>query len=58
MGYTIALGLGGSMAALLAHGLVDNSVFVIDLAFIFMFQLAAMMRLRQLAAGRNRDRGA
>jgi len=58
MGYTIALGLSGSMAALLAHGLVDNSVFVIDLAFIFMFQLAAMMRLRQLAAGRNRDRGA
>lgn len=58
MGYAIALGLIGSMAALLAHGLVDNSVFVIDLAFIFMFQLAAMMRLRQLAAGRNRDRGA
>ena len=58
MGYTIALGLSGSMAALLAHGLVDNSVFVIDLAFIFMFQLAAMMRLRQLAAGRIRDRGA
>ena len=47
--YALALGLCGSMAALLAHGLVDNSVFVIDLAFIFMFQLAAMMRLKQLA---------
>jgi len=46
--YGLALGLGGSMAALLAHGLVDNSVFVIDLAFLFMFQLAAMMRLKQL----------
>lgn len=58
LGYTLALGLSGSMAALLAHGLVDNSVFVIDLAFIFMFQLAAMMRLRQLAAGPNHDSGA
>ena len=47
--FSMALGLCGSMAALLIHGLVDNSVFVIDLAFIFMFQLAAMMRLRQLA---------
>lgn len=47
--FAMTAGLGGSMAALLAHGLVDNSVFVIDLAFIFMFQLAAIMRLRQLA---------
>ncbi len=49
--FAMALGLSGSMAALLAHGLVDNSVFVIDLAFIFMFQLAGMMRLSQLASG-------
>ncbi len=48
--YAMALGLSGSMAALLAHGLVDNSVFVIDLAFLFMFQLAGMMRLKELAA--------
>ncbi len=46
---SMTLGLIGSMAALLAHGAVDNSVFVIDLAFIFMFQLAAVLRLRQLA---------
>jgi len=46
--FALALGLAGSMAGLLAHGLVDNSVFVIDLAFIFMFQLAAMMRLQEL----------
>ncbi len=46
----MALGLAGSMAALLAHGLIDNSVFVIDLAFIFMFQLAACARLAELAA--------
>ncbi len=48
-GFAIMLGLMGSMAALLGHGLIDNSVFVIDLAFIFMFQLAATMRLRELA---------
>ena len=47
--FAIMLGLMGSMAALLGHGLIDNSVFVIDLAFIFMFQLAATARLRELA---------
>ena len=47
--FAITLGLIGSMAALLAHGMIDNSVFVIDLAFIFMFQLAAMMRLREMS---------
>ncbi len=48
--FAMTLGLMGSMAGLLAHGLIDNSVFVIDLAFIFMFQLAAVLRLRELAA--------
>ena len=51
--FAMTLGLCGSMAALLIHGLVDNSVFVIDLAYIFMFQLAAMMRLGQLADSLN-----
>ena len=46
----MALGLMGSMAALLAHGMIDNSIFVIDLAFIFMFQLAAALRLTELSA--------
>ena len=50
MAFAMTLGLAGSMAGLLAHGLVDNSVFVIDLAFIFMFQLAAMMRLDDLSS--------
>ena len=38
---TLALTIGtmGAMAGLLAHGLVDNSVFVIDLAYIFMLLL-------------------
>ena len=47
--FAMTLGLTGSMAALLSHGLIDNSVFVIDLAFIFMFQLAALVRLVELA---------
>ena len=47
--FALTLGLMGSMAALLAHGLIDNSVFVIDLAFIFAFQLAAIMRLSDLS---------
>ena len=46
--FAMLLGLMGSMAGLLAHGLIDNSVFVIDLAYIFMFQLAALTRLDKL----------
>ncbi len=47
--FAFTLGLTGSMAGLLAHGLIDNSVFVIDLAFIFMFQLAAIVRLKDIS---------
>ena len=31
----ISAGLAGSLAAMLAHGLVDHSLFLIDLAFVF-----------------------
>ncbi len=47
--FAMSAGLMGSMAGLLAHGLIDNSVFVIDLAVIFMFQLAVVVRLVELA---------
>ncbi len=47
--FAMLLALMGSMAGLLAHGLIDNSVFVIDLAYIFMFQLAALVRLDELS---------
>ena len=47
----LSLGLIGSMTALLAHGLIDNSVFVIDLAFIFAFQLALAVRVSEIANG-------
>lgn len=38
--FILAAGLAGSMANLLAHGLVDNSIFVNDLAYVFMLHLA------------------
>ncbi len=47
--FAMLLALMGSMAGLLAHGLIDNSVFVVDLAYIFMFQLAALLRLDELS---------
>lgn len=47
--FALTLGLMGSMASLLAHGFIDNSVFVLDLAFVFMFQLAAVIRLKDIS---------
>jgi O-antigen ligase len=43
----LAIGLSASMIDFLAHGLVDASFFVVDLAFVFMLTLALMERLRQ-----------
>ena len=36
----LAAATAGTMVNLLAHGLVDNSIFVQDLAFIFVLLLA------------------
>jgi O-antigen ligase len=47
-----AVGLLGAMAATLAHGLVDQSYFLIDLAFAFM--LAAGLIGNQVAASASR----
>jgi O-antigen ligase len=44
----LSIGLMGSMADLLAHGWIDNSVFVYDLAFIFAFQLSLSIGLQQI----------
>ena len=46
MFYAIRLGVVGSMVNLLAHGLIDNSVFVLDLVYVFVFLLALTMFLR------------
>ena len=40
----LPLGLAGSMAALLAHGLVDNTVFFPDLALVYFLTLALVHR--------------
>jgi O-antigen ligase len=41
----LAAGLMGSVAAMLAHGLVDNSLFLVDLAYVFMLSLGAIQWL-------------
>jgi len=48
--FALTVGLMGSMADLLAHGLIDNSVFVYDLAFIFMFQLSLIASLTTISS--------
>jgi O-antigen ligase len=41
----VAAGLGGSLAAMLAHGLVDHSFFLVDLAFVFFLILGVAVWL-------------
>jgi hypothetical protein len=41
----LILGLMGSMVATLAHGMVDNSFFLVDLAYIFLLTLGIVGRL-------------
>jgi O-antigen ligase len=41
----LALGLMASMVDFLAHGLVDNSFFLVDLAFAFCLTLALVVHL-------------
>lgn len=43
----LLLGLMGSMAAGLAHGLIDNSYFLVDLAFIFFLTLGLVQGLAE-----------
>jgi O-antigen ligase len=42
--YAILIGTMGSMINLLAHGLIDNSIFVLDLAVIFAFLMGIAAR--------------
>ncbi|MFQ6057785.1 MAG: O-antigen ligase family protein [Anaerolineae bacterium] len=41
----LALGLMASMADCLAHGLIDNSYFLVDLAFVFMLTVGLVRRM-------------
>lgn len=43
----LAIGLMGGMADLLAHGLVDHSFFLIDLAYAFFLALALAERIKE-----------
>src|SRR5690606_13727155 len=47
----LALGLAGSMADFLAHGLVDVSYFSISLAFVFFLSLALLHHLGVMVRG-------
>jgi O-antigen ligase len=47
----LCVGLMGGMAAMIAHGLVDETHFVIDLAFIFFMSLGMMHQLAKEAEG-------
>jgi hypothetical protein len=42
------LGLMGSMVVFLSHGLIDNSYFLVDLAFIFFLSLGITQRLAEI----------
>ena len=46
----VNIGLMGSMLDLLGHGLVDNSVYVVDLAYVFALLLALPIILQNLSA--------
>jgi O-antigen ligase len=48
--YALTLGVMGSMANLLGHGLIDNSLYVQDLAIIFMLLLGLVSHLPNASA--------
>ncbi len=43
----LALGLMASMVDFLAHGLIDNSYFLVDLAFVFFLTVGVVVRLAE-----------
>lgn len=45
----VVVGLMGGMADFLAHGMVDNSYFVIDLAFVFFLMLGLLHQINRLS---------
>jgi len=51
----LALGLMGSMVSFLAHGLVDASYFLVDLAFAFFLTLGVVQWLSRSKSNGNQD---
>jgi O-antigen ligase len=48
--FAITIGVMGSMVNLLAHGLIDASIYVQDLAFVYVFLLGAVVHLSNMGA--------
>lgn len=55
--WALTVGLMGSMAAMVAHGMVDEAHFVVDLAFIFFMTLGLMHQLCKEAEHGSHDQG-
>jgi hypothetical protein len=51
----LVLGLMGSMAYTLAHGLIDASIFFVDLAFAFLLTLGLVQWLPEEAIHEQKD---
>ncbi len=45
--WALLLGLLASLAATVAHGLIDNSLFLVDLMLLFMLSIGLIARLNQ-----------
>ena len=50
-GRALVIGLTASMAAALAHGMIDAAYFYVDLAFVFMLMFGVMMELDRALVG-------
>jgi O-antigen ligase len=46
----LAVGFMGAVADMVAHGLVDHSFFLVDLAYVFFLALAAIQHIDRLSA--------
>jgi len=51
----LAIGLLAGLVATVAHGLIDNSVFLVDLMFVFMMMLGIIQALRTATPGSSQE---
>lgn len=51
----LVLGLSGSMVDFVAHGLVDNSYFLVDLAAIFCLSFGLLEAMRRVSLRKDND---
>ena len=55
--WALLLGLLASLVATLAHGLIDNSLFLVDLMLLFMLSIGLIVRLTEQPGGTWRNSG-